>query len=372
MESVAPPTLSIPEPEIPKENPIVQLVQEEEEEQPSQSTVTLLGTDDQEEEAESLFEFETEIYCGELATICCISSFSEYIYKWCSAIVAIHRQRSKTFEYEREETDSRSTQQTSESPTATQTSAESSESQKIEETTTDFILVDLNPGEILETDHLNKVTLEPSHTQTITQSVAGHATTDEKLSCAASLSEASKTIPSSNPSYPSHEDVPEQTKEARVSETLIYAEKSTSKLESSVLPDPHDGLVKDDVDYSNIIKPTESLPAQETTMPIETDLEAKETPQLSVTQPVETLPSVDKKEEEQVAEDVSISGNLHRINTDFYAELQNATDLGYTNGNQVHGSSQKESVFMRLNNRIKALEVNMSLSGRYLEELSQR
>ncbi|KAK7162373.1 hypothetical protein R3I93_006615 [Phoxinus phoxinus] len=38
----------------------------------------------------------------------------------------------------------------------------------------------------------------------------------------------------------------------------------------------------------------------------------------------------------------------------------------------THGSSQKESVFMRLNNRIKALETNMSLSGRYLEQLSQR
>ncbi|XP_056598672.1 SUN domain-containing ossification factor-like isoform X3 [Triplophysa dalaica] len=37
-----------------------------------------------------------------------------------------------------------------------------------------------------------------------------------------------------------------------------------------------------------------------------------------------------------------------------------------------HGSGQKESVFMRLNNRIKVLEMNMSLSGRYLEQLSQR
>ncbi|KAG7525497.1 hypothetical protein JOB18_027570 [Solea senegalensis] len=54
---------------------------------------------------------------------------------------------------------------------------------------------------------------------------------------------------------------------------------------------------------------------------------------------------------------------------DIYAETPNGTEQ---NGNQVHGSSQKESVFMRLNNRIKALEVNMSLSGRYLEQLSQR
>ncbi|XP_056248064.1 SUN domain-containing ossification factor-like isoform X1 [Seriola aureovittata] len=55
--------------------------------------------------------------------------------------------------------------------------------------------------------------------------------------------------------------------------------------------------------------------------------------------------------------------------SDIYAETPNGTEQ---NGNLVHGSSQKESVFMRLNNRIKALEMNMSLSGRYLEQLSQR
>ncbi|XP_069006682.1 LOW QUALITY PROTEIN: SUN domain-containing ossification factor [Embiotoca jacksoni] len=73
--------------------------------------------------------------------------------------------------------------------------------------------------------------------------------------------------------------------------------------------------------------------------------------------------------------------NVHRTATDFYAELQNSGDYNggavngnglLSNGGAVHGSSQKESVFMRLNNRIKALEMNMSLSSRYLEELSQR
>lgn len=75
------------------------------------------------------------------------------------------------------------------------------------------------------------------------------------------------------------------------------------------------------------------------------------------------------------------NSNIQRTATDFYAELQNGADYngGTMNGNgvllnggAVHGSSQKESVFMRLNNRIKALEMNMSLSSRYLEELSQR
>ncbi|RVE73955.1 hypothetical protein OJAV_G00036160 [Oryzias javanicus] len=73
--------------------------------------------------------------------------------------------------------------------------------------------------------------------------------------------------------------------------------------------------------------------------------------------------------------------NPQRGATDFYAELQNAGEYSggaasgngvLLNGGAVHGSSQKESVFMRLNNRIKALEMNMSLSSRYLEELSQR
>ncbi|KAM3620090.1 uncharacterized protein V6R79_018210 [Siganus canaliculatus] len=88
--------------------------------------------------------------------------------------------------------------------------------------------------------------------------------------------------------------------------------------------------------------------------------------------------------EDPVDEDLlstSGNGNGHRTATDFYAELQNGGDYngGAANGNglllnggAVHGSSQKESVFMRLNNRIKALEMNMSLSSRYLEELSQR
>nr|XP_046248831.1 SUN domain-containing ossification factor isoform X2 [Scatophagus argus] len=86
--------------------------------------------------------------------------------------------------------------------------------------------------------------------------------------------------------------------------------------------------------------------------------------------------------EDVVDEDLLSSngiGSVHRTATDFYAELQNGGDYNggavngvLLNGGVVHGSSQKESVFMRLNNRIKALEMNMSLSSRYLEELSQR
>ncbi|XP_034038662.1 SUN domain-containing ossification factor-like isoform X2 [Thalassophryne amazonica] len=91
------------------------------------------------------------------------------------------------------------------------------------------------------------------------------------------------------------------------------------------------------------------------------------------------LPVITETKVEDLADDVSSSsaGNLQLPQSssslspqaDIYAEPPNGTEQ---NGNQVHGSNQKESVFMRLNNRIKALEMNMSLSGRYLEQLSQR
>lgn len=93
----------------------------------------------------------------------------------------------------------------------------------------------------------------------------------------------------------------------------------------------------------------------------------------------EPLPSeavgLDSKMED-LGEDIAPSAGTSRPSpapmpslSDIYAEPPNGTEQ---NGSPVHGSSQKESVFMRLNNRIKALEMNMSLSGRYLEQLSQR
>ncbi|XP_077413868.1 SUN domain-containing ossification factor-like isoform X2 [Vanacampus margaritifer] len=110
------------------------------------------------------------------------------------------------------------------------------------------------------------------------------------------------------------------------------------------------------------------------TLPTEPSLPAAHTPielELSSSAPVIT----DTKTED-FTEDLSTPGLPPLPSTspspslsDIYADPPNGTEQ---NGNPVHGSSQKESVFMRLNNRIKALEMNMSLSGRYLEQLSQR
>ncbi|KAL2097723.1 hypothetical protein ACEWY4_006930 [Coilia grayii] len=68
----------------------------------------------------------------------------------------------------------------------------------------------------------------------------------------------------------------------------------------------------------------------------------------------------------------AILGSPPSSSQELFSEMVNATEVASGSGSQGHGSGQKESVFMRLNNRIKALEMNMSLSGRYLEQLSQR
>ncbi|XP_059061807.1 SUN domain-containing ossification factor isoform X2 [Achroia grisella] len=65
-------------------------------------------------------------------------------------------------------------------------------------------------------------------------------------------------------------------------------------------------------------------------------------------------------------------------NENFMSELDqmavDPTPAGQTTQNQNQGQAtlQKESVFLRLSNRVKTLERNMSLSGQYLEELSRR
>lgn len=133
-----------------------------------------------------------------------------------------------------------------------------------------------------------------------------------------------------------------------------------------------------------ILSPTSSIFYPDPPIFHEADSVATETPSLVPDLSVEPEPSsglpvfTDIKTED-ISDDASApsakappaSSSLlpsHQT-SDIYADPPNGTE---PNGNPVHGSSQKESVFMRLNNRIKALEMNMSLSGRYLEQLSQR
>jgi len=144
--------------------------------------------------------------------------------------------------------------------------------------------------------------------------------------------------------------------------------------------------IQDKTDQSSV--PTSSIDLEHLTEPPvvpESGPASTDVPHPAIDTVTEPEPAASQAETkmEDLAEDVSTSsggnGQLFRPSSptppsatspslsDIYAEPFNGTEQ-----NQVHGSSQKESVFMRLNNRIKALEVNMSLSGRYLEQLSQR
>uniref|UniRef100_A0A8C6FQE0 SUN domain-containing ossification factor n=1 Tax=Moschus moschiferus TaxID=68415 RepID=A0A8C6FQE0_MOSMO len=368
-----------------KESPIVQLVQEEEEEA-SPSTVTLLGSGEQEDETTPWFESETQIFCSELTTICCISSFSEYIYKWCSVRVARYRQCSRTALNKEKEylTSTEPPLVLPEEPvdiSLLQPLGGESDSKNKEKEAEAIVLDDLSG--VLQEDLINHtldaIELEPSHPQTLSQSVLLDVTPEINSLSKIEVSEPIKYEAGHSPSQviPQDSSIEVDNETEKRSESFSSIEKPTVIYETKILDEVMDNIVKEDINSMQITtKLSETIvpPVNTATMPDIEDGEAKmniaDTPKQISTPVVDSsLPEV--KEDEQSPEDVLLRG-LQRTATDFYAELQNSSDLGYANGNLVHGSNQKESVFMRLNNRIKALEVNMSLSGRYLEELSQR
>ncbi|XP_053247046.1 SUN domain-containing ossification factor isoform X2 [Podarcis raffonei] len=359
-----------------RESPIVQLVHEYEEEA-IQSTVTLLPSDEQEEDM-PWFESETQIYCCELLTVCCISSFSEYLYKWCSVVATLHRYRSKS-DTSWEKYYSAATWQAQLVPTKLlPVLVHEHPSEKLDtliaepsETVVSVLSSILNGAVINQTE--GTFELEPSHPQTVSQSILLDATTGaESLSTVAASSEPTKLeAVSETPEAPSQEESPTE-------EDGVVGSAAENPSATSIVIEFSDMNTDEKTSTEIISKPTETIPQSECTVAAESyEGEAKissSDAEKQVVSLVETS-SLEMKDDEQTAEEaflaIPVSG-LPRTATDFYAELQNSTDLGYGNGNLVHGSNQKESVFMRLNNRIKALEVNMSLSSRYLEELSQR
>ncbi|KFQ69291.1 SUN domain-containing ossification factor, partial [Phaethon lepturus] len=370
-----------------KESPIVQLVQEYEEDT-SQSTVTLLPSDDQEEDdASAWFELETEKYCCDMAAACCISTFSEYLFKWCSVAVAMHRQRSKT-EGKQGQGYSADVQQ----PQAVLTESihtsidepllEQLDS-KVEKPPGSTVAVDFSVvREEISNETTDSIELEPSHPQTVSQSLLLEVTSEVKplpttdMMLEPAKDDAGQVAPSVTPQV----DIAEISAETEKTESSI-AEENPVASETSMATEVKEVSARETIATPVISKPTETVLQPEYTVGmLAGDAgEGKEsTPEMQklVLPPVDSSVSAETKEDDQATEEalmaIPVSGGPQRTATDFYAELQNSTDLGYANGNLVHGSNQKESVFMRLNNRIKALEVNMSLSSRYLEELSQR
>ncbi|XP_062437717.1 SUN domain-containing ossification factor isoform X2 [Rhea pennata] len=370
-----------------KESPIVQLVQEYEEDA-SQSTVTLLPSDDQDEEASAWFELETQIYCYDMATICCISTFSEYLYKWCSVIIALHRQHGKT-EGKQEQDDSAVHRPQAVLTESIRASVDESLSKELDSKVTEIpsgstVASDFSSVayEEMNNETTEAIELEPSHPQTVSQSLLLEVTSEVKplpiteVSLEPAKEAGSQVAPTVTPQV----DVTEISAETEKAVSSIIAEKPLAS-ETSVVSEVKDVSTRETVAIPTLSKPTETVLQPEYTVGmLASDAgEGKEsTPEVQkpVLSTVESSVSADIKDDDQATEDafmaIPVSGGQQRTATDFYAELQNSTDLSYANGNLVHGSNQKESVFMRLNNRIKALEVNMSLSSRYLEELSQR
>lgn len=370
-----------------KEGPIVQLVQEYEEDT-SQSTVTLLPSDDQEEEALAWFELETEKYCYDMATVCCISTFSEYLFKWCSVAVAMHRQRSKT-EGKQGQGYSADVQQpqavlTESIHTSIDEPLPEQLDSKVERPSGSAVAVDFSSvvHEEMSNETTDSIELEPSHPQTVSQSILLEVTSEVKplpttdMVLEPAKEDADLVAPRVTPQV----DIPEISAETEKAESSVVEENYVAS-ETSAPTEVKEMSTRETIATPVILKPAETVVQPEYTVGmLGSDAgEGKEsTPEVQkpVLPPVEPSVSAETKEDDQASEEalmaIPVAGGPQRTATDFYAELQNSTDLGYANGNLVHGSNQKESVFMRLNNRIKALEVNMSLSSRYLEELSQR
>ncbi|NXT70118.1 SUCO factor, partial [Chaetops frenatus] len=366
-----------------KESPIVQLVQEYEEDT-SQSTVTLLSSDEQEDEASAWFELETEKYCCDMAAVCCISTFSEYLLKWCSVAAAMHRQHSKTGGEERPRypVDVQQPQPalTESDQTAAEEPLPEQLDSKAEKPPGPVVTVDFSEvHEEISNETTESIELEPSHPQTVSPSLLLEVTSEVKPSPTTDVvlelpeEDLGQVAPKATPQV----DVPELSTEMEKAESSVVEESPVT----SVATEVKETSTRETVATPVISKPTETVLQPESTVVTAASdaVEGKESTaevQKPLVPPVESPVPAETKEDEQAAEEalmaIPVSGGPQRTATDFYAELQNSTELGYANGNLVHGSNQKESVFMRLNNRIKALEVNMSLSSRYLEELSQR
>ncbi|KAM6124547.1 LOW QUALITY PROTEIN: SUN domain-containing ossification factor [Pterocles gutturalis] len=370
-----------------KESPIVQLVQEYEEDT-SQSTVTLLPSDDQEEEASAWFELETEKYCYGMATACCISTFSEYLFKWCSVAVAMQRQHSKTEGRQGQDYSvnvqqpqtvlTESIRMSTDEPLSEQLDS------KVETPSGSTVAVDFSSvvREEIGNETTDSIELEPSHPQTVSQSLLLEVTSEVKPlpTTDMALEPAKEDAGQVAPTVTSPVDTAEISAGTEKTDTSV-AEENLVASETSVAAEVKEMSTRETVATPVISKPPETVLQPEYTVgTLAGDAgDGKEsTPEVHkpVLPPLESSVSAETKEDDQVSEEAlmafPVSGGPQRTATDFYAELQNSTELGYANGNLVHGSNQKESVFMRLNNRIKALEVNMSLSSRYLEELSQR
>ncbi|XP_008550154.1 SUN domain-containing ossification factor [Microplitis demolitor] len=126
---------------------------------------------------------------------------------------------------------------------------------------------------------------------------------------------------------------------------------------------------------------SQSIKNEESTSKLHTLNNDRETTKLDSKVVTRVLEEKDEKSKEKDQDDIKLTPqdqlSLDTLLLDLKALENDASIQGSiaSTVNQPATSSthqQKESVFLRLSNRIKTLERNMSLSGQYLEELSRR
>ncbi|XP_029606775.1 SUN domain-containing ossification factor isoform X3 [Salmo trutta] len=412
------PDLALSSPDSPLPNPspedgqIVTLVVEEEE--PRQSTVTLMeeeGDDDEEREVQWMRE--SQLYCplssvSSVSSISCAATLPELLRRWCDACLTRERERGL-----RKRQQDTYTHTPIDTPLPTHTTIQdpvpaathTQEAPTHTEPVPDPETAPRAQNEVLSpTDSHNHtdthpvdpiIVLEPSRTSTLPPHSFSHT----------SLSKPTPTQDEA-PRPPSQDDPvpPPALQGAPVPEAQQASIPNPSPSPTTPLHPPTSETASLDLPPLSLKEqpvqplPTASRPADippptELPVPLQPDTHAEpHTPRAGVEsgdlkgqgeqgdsspQPAEHPLREESMEDLLLSVPVTANGHLHRTATDFYAELQSTGEYiagngGVNGGVNVHGSSQKESVFMRLNNRIKALEMNMSLSSRYLEELSQR
>uniref|UniRef100_A0A8C2CIM9 SUN domain-containing ossification factor n=1 Tax=Cyprinus carpio TaxID=7962 RepID=A0A8C2CIM9_CYPCA len=390
----------------PEESRIVILIEEEEE--ATQPTVTLLEEEQEEEKStEEMWEQESATYCGHLSTLSCLASLHERFYCYCSAALAQERQRRDRrhkAQHTHTDTDTQTTPQqslpdttpTQEPPVPSEKLPETeqpsqAQAERISPTETVASPPQSSSGESAVTEQElppETILLEPSRTSTLPP----HSFSDTPTQ------NIPESLPTGEPMDQRPQylvDIPETrtpvSSYSSSTSSILSPSATSSVLSSTTTTEPHSPetdppkleLPVATKEQTVQPLPTHTRPAD---IPPPTELpiplpEASdigkatgvEDPHHSAVASQPELSEASLSQQEETVDDILLP---HRTAGEFYAEQQHSAEMshgnGNGNGNQVHGSNQKESVFMRLNNRIKALEMNMSLSSRYLEELSQR
>ncbi|XP_077390182.1 SUN domain-containing ossification factor isoform X2 [Festucalex cinctus] len=375
-------------PEARTDGQIVTLVEEEDDEEPRQSTVTLLDEEEEEKserEEDVAADRESSAYCPflSLSSLSCLATLPELLQRWCSVILAKERLRKLHTQTRHGVKDPTLARPRIPVPAPSQEALPLTEKAAEPEAT----LAGQPPSESPLTPPLDlhaqtphpDIQLEPSRTSALHahsfSDIHGSLTPTHEDVLLPPIKDP-VTTPALQATPVPNTQRPSATSPALVASPPPQLPTPETDAPDAALPSPKEQ------DLPTASRPEDLAPSatEQPTVPTLTTPDAIGDPQ----KPPEEHRDPQGGEPQRAAdpsEDDLLNGSVHRAATDFYAELQNGGDYsggaaggnGVTsNGAAVHGSSQKESVFMRLNNRIKALEMNMSLSGRYLEELSQR